>query len=787
MNFRTTWILLGLVLAGGIAWMIVTYNKATSERKLESAEETSSRPRYVFDPRPDAKDILAVELERPGKPTLRFERQVKKDKPDERTDWQMVKPLKAPVEAYMVNGLASGVVNLQYKRVLRPGTDLSLADAGLQNPRATIRLTDKDGKKYVVHVGRHVPLSNDTYIRVEGRDEILITSRNFDYDLKRKVNDYRSKSLFRNVARTDAKRITIEHGGKTYTLIKLDSKTWKITQPVVAYADAEKIRTWVNSFANLRAAEFIDDQPASLETYGLDKPYLTATLVTEREELEVPKKAETDTQPVEPKYKTVRHSYTLLVGAYADLEKKRRYIKLPDQPWVASADARMLERIEPKLDEWRDPRLIRVEADDIRRIEIRKRDRQVVLARQNDTWRAEAGVDVLDPQAVQSLVRSLTELEAADFIDQPEAPQTYGLDAPRAILRIQTATGERVELRLGKPTPSGRNVYAQLVGQPSVVVLTREAADAVAVGPLALRSKVILETGDLRPVLIERIRGPQRYVLRNEGAGRWVFDDPAGASTDPSAIRQLTSDLADLRAKAVVGRDDDARFGLDTPELLLRVTFEPRNATTAPATRPTSQPTTQPATRPARITHTLLVAHRDRRTFCRLEGQPYVFELDESLWRVLTDELIDRQLLDLDPAKVVGLKIAAPGGTLEFVRDEGVWKYKPDPFVKLSQKKVGDLVRDLAKLRVERYLAWRSADLTQPWIQNARVTVTLALEDGSKVTLRIEQDKPGELPKRAVWLEQATAFRLREGEARRLMRGLDAYLLEPEKTHGAEP
>ncbi len=787
MNFRTTAVLLVLVLIGGGAWMYVTLKKATGERKLDTAEETRAGTRYVFDPRPDAKDILTVELVRKDKPKLRFERQVKKDKPDERTDWQMTEPLKAAVEAYMVNGLVNGVVNLQYKRVLKPGSDLSLADAGLDPPRATISLTDKDGKHYSVHIGRQVPLSSDTYIRADDRDAILITSRNFDYDLKRKVNDYRSKALFRNVARTDAKRITIEHGGRTYSLIKLDAKTWKITQPVVAYADAEKIRTWVNSFANLRVAEFIDDQPASLETYGLDKPYLSATLVTEREELEVPEKAETDTQPVEPKYKTVRHSYRVLIGAYADLEKKKRYVKLPDQPWVASIDARILERIEPKLDEWRDPRLIRAAAEDIRRIEIRKRSGTVVLVRQDDHWRAESGVDALDEEAVGKLVRALSDLKAADFIDQPEDPATYGLDAPRATIRIETAAGEPVELRIGKPTPSGRNVYARIVGQPSVAVLTRAAADAVAVGPLALRSKVILEADGLRLMRIDRTQGTRHDVLVLGADGAWSFEDPAGAPVGSSAVRQLVSDLSDLRAKAVVGRGNPARWGLDAPTLILRATFEPNTAATRPATQSATQPASKPATQPTRITHTLRLARRDGRTFCQFDDQPYVFELDESLWRVLADELIDRQVLDLDPAKIVGLKIEAPGGTLHFVREEGVWKYKPDPFVKLSQKKVGDLVRALAELRAERYLAWRSADLTQPWIQNARATVTLSLEDGSQVTLKLAPESSGQLPRRAAWIEQATTFRLREGEAQRLMRGLDAYLLGPGETPGDNP
>ena len=177
-----------------------------------------------------------------------------------------------------------------------------------------------------------------------------------------------------------------------------------------------------------------------------------------------------------------------------------------------------------------------------------------------------------------------------------------------------------------------------------------------------------------------------------------------------------------------------------------------------------------------RVEHTLRIAHQDGKTYARIDEDPYVFELDETVHDVFTQELIQRGLFDIAGDDVTQLRIEAPGGTIEFAREGDEWVYPPDKFLKLSQKKVGDFVNELAELRVSAYMAYNEGDLAKHGLENAPVTVTMNLADGSTTTLRMNQVRSGELPRKAAWVEQRRVFLLRPAEAEKLMRGLDYYV-----------
>jgi hypothetical protein len=152
----------------------------------------------------------------------------------------------------------------------------------------------------------------------------------------------------------------------------------------------------------------------------------------------------------------------------------------------------------------------------------------------------------------------------------------------------------------------------------------------------------------------------------------------------------------------------------------------------------------------------------------------------------MTQELIRRGLFDIGADDVAYLKIEAPGGTVEFQRENGQWTYPPDEFVKLSQKRVGDFIKELAELRVDAYIAYREGDLAKYGLENAPVTVVMRLNDESTVTLKVDQVRRGELPRKAAWVEQQRVFLLQPAEAEKLMRGLDYYVKSSE-TEAEEP
>lgn len=773
MNFKTTFVLLVLVIIGVGLWIVAGQREPAAEQE-DAGSTTPAETRYVLDPRPEGDKVVRVEFERHDRPTLVFERSEKEDQPDEMGDWLMIEPLASATESYRVDGLARLLSGLQYQRSIETGTgEITLADAGLEPPAATLKVTEKDGTESAVLIGKKVALSNNVYVRVADAEEILVVTRDLSREIEREVNEYRAKRLL-TLAAADAHSVHIEHDGTTYDFTRGTEKQWVINQPVKAYALSDKVRAMVEALGRVRVEEYLDDAPESLGRYGLDTPVLTITVVTERTEEVTPETEEGEepaTQPAEPLYKTVVGTYALQVGDFADLQSTMRCVKLPDRPWVASVPQSQLDKLFPKLSELRDPSVTRVKANDVTRLELTRDGTTVTLEKQAGSWKGTGELAELEQEAVTALLRAFEDVNAIDYIDQPQDPAQYGLDRPRAVLTVTTSGSvEPLTLRVGADTPSGHNTYVQVTGQTPVMVISAQRAAEFLVEPLALRSR---EITSFAPDQIKRVairHGDKTYKLERKPGGRtWKMLEPAGAPPNPSAIRELANDLSRLRARQVVAKDDNAAHGLDQPALTIEFDVE------QPAMGP--PPTSQEAEpEPELVTHTLLVGRPAEAVYARYDDVPYVFELDQTVYNVFTAEFIKPGLFDIDSGDVTYLKIEAPGGTVEFEHDGEQWTYPPDRFLQLSQKKVGDFVTDLAGLRVSAYVAYRDGDPTAHGLADAPVTVTLRLKDESTITLKVDQVRAGELPRKAAWIEEQRIFLLRQAEAEKLMRGLDFYV-----------
>ncbi len=776
MNFRTTLILLVVVLIGLAIWMFTPEGKRSGAPTVEEATSPTPETRYLLDPRPDRDKIVLVRFERADKPTLVFERTVKDDRPEK---WRMVEPLESPTESYIVDGLVTLLTGLQYQRSFTPGEAgaVSPAEAGLEPPAAVLTVKDEDGTEYSLEIGGKAPLSKDMYVRLKGRPTIYVVARDLRREIDRKVNDYRAKTLIR-LSAANARRLAVEHEDRRFELVRNDSGDWVFEQPVKCYAREPKVRGLINALGSLRVKEYIDDAPASLAAYGLEKPYLSIDVTTEKKEKIEDESARQDdqaasTQPAEPQYRTVTEHHRLLVGAWADLEHATRYAKLPEKPWVFSVTKQQIERLVPKLSELRDPKVLRVRAADITGLELRVAGQSASLEKQEDRWVGTGDLAELDQDAVQSLIDTLVDLHASDYVDEPDEPAKYGLDQPRASLTVHVAGDVApVTLNVGRDTPSGRNTWIQVVGQPSVLVISAARARDIARPPLTLRSRVITDFEPAAITNIELERKSRRYVLARDGK-RWRLLEP-DAPADEAATRELANDLARLRARQVVAREAFEQYGLSEPQV--RISFTTVEAPAAAQTRPAqTQPATAPATQPTE--HRLLVATHGGKVYARFDDLPYVFELDKTVHDVFTQELIRRGVFDVTADQIVYLKISAPGGTVEFERRDGKWVYVPDPTVKLSQKKVGDFVKELAATRASAYVAYRAGDLAKYGLETAPVEVSIRTSDHQTITLRVAPVRPGELPRRAAWVEQQRIFLLTPGEAQKLMRGLDYYAL----------
>lgn len=773
MNFKTTIILVAVVVVVGAIWL---WYPAGREAGTEPAATTPPvTDEFVFEPQPDREKIVRVELERADQPRLVFERVAGADVTPGQEPWRVVEPVAAPAEAYAVRGLVGTVIGLQSRATFKAGAsgEPTAAEAGLEPPVATVRVTDDTGEVLALEIGKPVVMSTDTYVRLAGSDEIHVAKRDLTPDIRKELKEFRAKRLL-DFKPNDATWVQIKQGGTTYTFSRGEKNDWVMEEPVRAPAVAEKVRGLVSRFSGLRADDFIDAASGPAATYGLSEPYLTFAVTTRtKHPLPSTQPAEPETQPAEPQFETIAETYRLVVGDFADLKSEKRFVQPEGAGWVATVAESALSGLVPNLKELRDPKVTRVKAGDITSVEVATADATTRIKKDDGKWIGADEPAALDAAAVTDLLDAIEDLEAIDYVEKPEAAATYGLEPPRATITVTTAGAVApLTLRIGQETASGRNRYVQRGDEATVMVTLSDHAKRLMIGPLALRAREIFRFPAewLQRIHIER--PALTYELERDG-GSWKLTQPAEAPVDRGNVQVLANDLSQLRARNVAGQGDDAAFGLDQPATTTTIRFEV--AEPLPTTGPddaASQPTV-PATKT--VTHTLRVGRKDNVSYARKDDEPYVFELDETVFRVLTAELIDGRLFTFKPDDVVGIKVVSTGGTLEFAKSGKDWKYVADPFLQLTQKKVQDFAKELSEMRAEAYFAYRGGDLAAEKLDQPPASATIRLADGSEVVLHMTQEWPGELPRKVAIVDSGCIFRMRQADCERLLRGLDEY------------
>jgi hypothetical protein len=782
MNFKTTGLLVALLLVVAAVW--VFYPKSTqTETAVTPTKTAQGDTQPLLSPAPEGKSIVRVVVERPNKPRLVFSRAPKADQPDQMENWQAEEPLAVPVQGYSVDGLVSTMTGLQSRETFEPGKSggLTEADAGLKPPVATVTLTDKVGKEYKFEVGQKAAMSTDTYVRLAGQNDVHIISRDLEPQIKKEFDEYRDKKLL-TLNPSNAVRLTLQVDGKPYEFARGADGNWVIDAPVKAHAERDPMLELLRKLAAVRAQTFLDSSDADLTSYGLDRPYLVASVTTETKKT-IPQPAdESSSQPATPKTETVTENLGLQIGGFADLKHENRYVKLAGQDWIATVAQKDVEPLVPEMAKLRDARVTRVTPNSATKLMLSAEGLTVVLEKTAGKWQGQGELADLDPAAVNDLLQAFEDLRAIDYIDEPGDPAEYGLAEPRAVLSVTVGGSvEPVTLRIGNPTKSGRNAYVQRDGEPTVFVVSAQQAYRMVVPPLTLRSRNIFSADEnsIQRLAIER--GGTRYELVRQD-GQWKPAQALDVPLDEAPVRAIANDLSHLRARKVVARGDEARYGLDQPAVTIEfAATEPPPA----ATQPTSQPESAPAV--AARQHTLRVAQREKTAYARFDDDPYVYELDDTVYRVLTAELLERKLFPFASDDVLGVTVVQPSGTLEFAKQGDQWVFTPDPFVKIAQDKVNELVTALSGLKAESFVQYSGGDFQANGLFTAPLTASIKLKSGELANLKIEQ-KSGDKSPLAGWVEQKCVFRLAPADYDNLVRTLDYYLqVEEPKSKTPKP
>jgi hypothetical protein len=506
MNAKTT---IALVIALAIAVVGLWWAQSSKVEQKPSPE--SAEAKKLLDP--PLGELRGFEIKTGAEPALVFELRDGK--------WWMTAPADWPGDDAIVNGEAAKIKDLKYLKAYaksdseRPGND----QTSLENPPRIVKLTDKDGKSYVIKIGACQALSKRTYVQREGSDTIYLVDGDMAADLKKGLAEYRSKRIA-EFNQADAARIDVT-GDRQYTLVKTEGK-WTVDAPVKGRADAAKVGNMLRALSGLSLQKFVEDAPKSLRPYGLETPRFRVSVTVETKTPKPPA-SQPASAPAAPEFdvktKTIR-------VAFGGAVEKEVFARLDDngKPAVFTLTEDSTNQAVPVLDELRDKKVSTVQTGRVQRITVISGGDAVQLAKVNGMWQMTSGTTGEAPSpadfaAVDDFLKALRDLTATGF--EPTELPTFGFAAPRATIELMLEGQlEPERLVVGGLTPSKTGAYIRNEREGFVAVVKAESGDALAVRSTSFMNRELMKFSAGMASKIDLTRGGERYEVTRE-QGEW--------------------------------------------------------------------------------------------------------------------------------------------------------------------------------------------------------------------------------------------------------------------------
>lgn len=492
-------------------------------------------------------------------------------------------------------------------------------------------------------------------------------------------------------------------------VLEKKDEQWRITSPVQTRADAGQVARVLDHLELLERGEVISGrqqrkQNLTLADYGLDQP--RARIVVQEGAREI----------------------TLLVGRDAPLGGNL-FIKEASKASVIAVSTNLLGELPRAVTDLRDRRLFLGFPGDATRLDLRRRDGLLQLARsEQGVWRMQKPfVGRAAYAAVQDLMDSLYEARAVDFVaDSFAAASLYGLDEPAAQVSIVGGRklGEQV-LLLGKPVDGNPGqVYATVQGTETIVTVDQGLLQALGVKADDLRDRRLLglPAYDIGYIQLDENERSVRLVRGDDGV--WNLTEPRTFKANQDRLQAVLSEWTGLRIEAFVDQPGTnlATWGLAPPAR--QITF----ARKAPA------PGTTLADLPPEDAVTVLVSTNDAGA-----GQVLVkLAQEESLYRTSNDGVRaapmdplyyrDLRVLDLDPAAVRTLSVQVGERTQSVERASTTNAFKATVAgVEADAEAVARVVEEFCRLSAVAFVAEDVRDvLPDGQLPEALITIGLS-------------------------------------------------------------
>ncbi len=433
MNFKTTFfLLLLLVFVGGF----LIWDKDHPEVSLDDLTRDSG-PRTLLKTEEFPVDKVASVTIAKATETITITK--------EGDNWFQTQPVRFKLNNWSAKRVGDEVAALEYAETITPNAELSLSDAQLDEPLATVTVTFTGEQAPVKLLLGGKVVGGRGYLMVDDDPKVYVVNDSLHkMVLDDHVRQWRNKSLIAPTEGQAQSLVKTDEQGQI-TLIKAEGR-WVFGGSDAGRVSREAVSNLLGGINGIYIEEFIEDNPKNLAVFGLNQPAVRVTVT----ELGADDQVRTQ---------------SLLIGSPVDLKQETFFAMWVNGGGISGSDSGGAvftikksdrDKFGKAVDDLRDPKLTLLDAGDVTAITIERLDgdsqKQVLnLERGPEGWsfsEPKPAFDI-DQEQAQSLLSVILDAKAQSYV-----PLTKG-DEWVATITL-TATG--------RPQPDVLNLFADTQG-----------------------------------------------------------------------------------------------------------------------------------------------------------------------------------------------------------------------------------------------------------------------------------------------------------------------------------
>jgi hypothetical protein len=396
-------------------------------------------------------EITAIKLTRPGAPS---EPAIQLEKRD--GTWWMTAPLQTGADQSVVEGIANGISAARVSQTV-PGTPDRMKAYGLDPPAADIAFQLHNGSKHSLKLGGKDFIGISVYAILDGAKDVALVPQTLLTTTTVTAEGFRDHAVL-HFSSGEIVSVKLKNPSGELSFAR-DKNDWRFTKPTNLRADNGDLMAILNMVSSARIDTVVSETSDNLSKYGLTSPSVTFTA--------------TDGKGI---------SATLLVGK----KDGNGYLaRDPSRPMIFRIGQNLYQRLEVKYAELRDKKLIHFDEEDIKSVDFRNANGEVVFSRKPDKieeWAIESPQDLKGKSASAWKVFSvLTGARADEVMDHPPADVMAKLAKPETEVTLTDKSGKKLSVEISKE--AGNFVHARTSEGPAVFKLKKEIFTALAVKP----------------------------------------------------------------------------------------------------------------------------------------------------------------------------------------------------------------------------------------------------------------------------------------------------------------